>query len=129
MKLEIEGNKILDQMLASNHRFILNVGGSRSGKTYAILQYILIYSFRNKDKIITIARKTFPSLRLGAYREFVEMLKSYGIYKEENHNKTNNFYNLNGNTVQFISLDQAIKLRGLRHDIIFIDEFNEIDKD
>ena len=129
MKLEIEGNRILDEMLASNHRFILNVGGSRSGKTYAILQYILIYCLRNKDKIITIARKTFPSLRLGAYREFVEMLKTYGIYKEENHNKTNNFYNLNGNTVQFISLDQAIKLRGLRHDLVFIDEVNEIDKD
>ena len=129
MKLEIEGNRILDEMLASNHRFILNVGGSRSGKTYAILQYILIYCLRNKDKIITIARKTFPSLRLGAYREFVEMLKTYAIYKEENHNKTNNFYNLNGNTVQFISLDQAIKLRGLRHDLVFIDEVNEIDKD
>jgi len=129
MKLEIEGNRILDEMLASNHRFILNVGGSRSGKTYAILQYILIYCLRNKDKIITIARKTFPSLRLGAYREFVEMLKTYGIYKEENHNKTNNFYNLNDNTVQFISLDQAIKLRGLRHDLVFIDEVNEIDKD
>jgi phage terminase large subunit len=129
MKLEIEGNRILDEMLASNHRFILNVGGSRSGKTYAILQYILIYCLRNKDKIITIARKTFPSLRLGAYREFIDMLKTYGIYKEENHNKTNNFYNLNGNTVQFISLDQAIKLRGLKHDLVFIDEVNEIDKD
>ena len=129
MKLQLKGNRILDEMLASNHRFILNVGGSRSGKTYAILQYILIYCLRNKDKIITIARKTFPSLRLGAYREFVEMLKVYNIYKEENHNKTNNFYNLNGNTVQFISLDQAIKLRGLRHDLVFIDEVNEIDKD
>ena len=129
MKLQLKGNRILDEMLASNHRFILNVGGSRSGKTYAILQYILIYCLRNKDKIITIARKTFPSLRLGAYREFVEMLKVYNIYKEENHNKTNNFYNLNNNTVQFISLDQAIKLRGLRHDLVFIDEVNEIDKD
>lgn len=129
MKLEIEGNRILDDMLASNHRYILNVGGSRSGKTYAILQYILIYCLRNKDKIVTIARKTFPSLRLGAYREFVDMLKTYDIYKEENHNKTNNFYNLNGNTVQFISLDQAIKLRGLKHDLVFVDEVNEIEKD
>lgn len=129
MKLEIEGNRILDDMLASDHRFILNVGGSRSGKTYAILQYILIYCLKNKDKVITIARKTFPSLRLGAYREFIEMLKTYNIYKGENHNKTNNFYNLNSNTVQFISLDQAIKLRGLKHDLVFVDEVNEVEKD
>ena len=129
MKLEIKGNRVLNEMMASNHRFILNVGGSRSGKTYAILQYILIYCLKNKDKVITIARKTFPSLRLGAYREFVQMLKDYELYKEGNHNKTNNFYNLNGNTVQFISLDQSIKLRGLKHDLVFVDEVNEIDKD
>jgi phage terminase large subunit len=129
MKLEIEGNRILDEMLASNHRFILNVGGSRSGKTYAILQYILIYCLRNKDKVVTIARKTFPSLRLGAYREFIEMLKSYEIYKVENHNKTNNFYSLNGNTIQFISIDQSQKLRGLKHDLVFVDEVNEIEKE
>ena len=129
MKLEIEGNRILDEMLASDHRFILNVGGSRSGKTFAILQFILIYCLKNKDKIVTIARKTFPSLRLGAYREFMEMLKTYGLYKSENHNKTNNFYSLNSNTIQFISLDQSIKLRGLRHDLVFIDEVNEVSKE
>jgi phage terminase large subunit len=129
MKLEIKGNRILDEMLASNDRFILNVGGSRSGKTYAILQYILIYCLRNKDKVITIARKTFPALRLGAYREFIQILKDYDIYKETNHNKTNNFYNLNNNTIQFISLDQSIKLRGLKHNLVFIDEVNEISKD
>jgi phage terminase large subunit len=129
MKLEINGNRILDEMLSSDHRFILNVGGSRSGKTYAILQYILIYCLRNKDKVVTIARKTFPSLRLGAYREFVEMLKEYEIYKVENHNKTNNFYSLNGNTIQFISIDQSQKLRGLKHDLVFVDEVNEIEKE
>lgn len=129
MKLEIRGNRVLDEMLASDKRFILNVGGSRSGKTWAILQYILIYCLKNKDKVVTIARKTFPALRLGAYREFITILKSLDVYKEANHNKTNNFYNLNGNTIQFISLDQSIKLRGLAHDLVFIDEVNEISKD
>ena len=109
MKLQIEGNRLLDEMLQSNHRFTLHVGGSRSGKTYSILQYIIIYCFKNKDKTVTIARKTFPSLRLGAYREFVQLLKELDIYKEENHNKTNNFYNLNNNTIQFISIDQSMK--------------------
>ena len=88
-KLLISGTRILDEMLQTNKRFILNVGGSRSSKTYSILQFILIYCLKNKDKIVTIARKTFPALRLGAYREFIQMLKDYEIYKAENHNKTN----------------------------------------
>ena len=129
MRLQIKGNRLLSEMLATDKRFILNVGGSRSGKTYSILQYLLIYCLKNQNKIVTIARKTFPSLRIGAMREFIQMLKDYEIYKEEDHNKTNSFYSLNSNTVQFISIDQSIKLRGLKHDVIFIDEVNEISKE
>lgn len=129
MRLKIKGNRLLQEMLGTDKRFISHVGGSRSGKTYSILQYILIYAFKNQGKTITIARKTFPSLRLGAMREFIQLLKDYQIYKEEHHNKTNHIYNLNGNTIQFISIDQSIKLRGLKHDIIFIDEVNEITKE
>ena len=129
MRLKIKGNRLLDEMLKTDKRFISHVGGSRSGKTYSILQYILVYAFKNQNKTITIARKTFPSLRLGAMREFIQLLKDYEIYKEEDHNKTNNYYTLNGNTIQFISIDQSIKLRGLKHDLVFIDEVNEITKE
>ena len=117
MKLNIKGNRLLNEMLATDKRFILNVGGSRSGKTYAILQYLLIYCFKNKNKVVTIARKTFPSLRAGAMREFIQMLKDYELYDEKMHNKTNNIYTLNENIIQFISIDQSIKMRGLKHDV------------
>lgn len=129
MRLKIKGNRLLNEMLSTDKRFVISVGGSRSGKTYSILQYLLVYALKNKEKTITIARKTFPSLRLGAYREFIQMLKDYEIYNEANHNKTNNFYTLNENTIQFISLDQSIKLRGLKHDVVFIDEVNEVSKE
>ncbi|NBR22902.1 MAG: PBSX family phage terminase large subunit, partial [Micrococcales bacterium] len=128
-KLEIKGSRVLDEMIANKKRFILSVGGSRSSKTYSAMQWILIQCFSNKDLVITIARKTFPSLRKGAYREFIQMLKNYGIYNEVAHNRTNHIYTLCGNLIQFISLDQSIKLRGLKHDIVFIDEINEIEKD
>lgn len=128
-RLQVKGTKVLNELLNTDKRFVISVGGSRSSKTYSILQYIMIYALKNTSKVITIARKTFPSLRLGAYREFIQMLKDYDIYKEEDHNKTNNIYNLNGNTIQFISLDQSIKLRGLKHDLVFIDEVNEVSKE
>lgn len=128
-RLQIKGSRILNEMLTTDKRFILSIGGSRSTKTYSALQYLLIYCLKNQSKIVTIARKTFPSLRLGAMREFIEMLKEYGVYREEDHNKTNSFYTLNNNTVQFISIDQSIKLRGLKHDVLFVDEVNEISKE
>lgn len=129
MKLNIRATPLLKQMLDTDKRFILHIGGSRSGKTYSILQYIMLYCFKNQNKTITIARKTFPSLRLGAYKEFIEMLKEYEVYETEAHNKTNNYYVLNSNTIQFLSIDQSQKLRGLKHDLVFIDEVNEITKE
>jgi phage terminase large subunit len=128
-RLQIKGSRILNEMLTTDKRFILSIGGSRSSKTYSALQYLLIYCLKNQSKVVTIARKTFPSLRLGAMREFIEMLKDYDVYREEDHNKTNNFYTLNNNTIQFISIDQSIKLRGLKHDVLFVDEVNEISKE
>jgi len=129
MKLNIKGSYNLDQLLRSDRRFISMVGGSRSGKTYAILQWIIIYCLKNRDKTVSIARKTFPALRAGAYREFIQLLKDLDIYVVDDHNKTNNTYTLHDCLIQFISVDQSIKLRGLAHDVVFVDEVNELSKE
>lgn len=129
MRLKINGSYNLDQILKSDKRFISMVGGSRSGKTYAVLQYIIIYCLKNTDKTVTIARKTFPALRAGAYRELIQLLKDMDLYDEHNHNKTNNTYTLHDNLIQFISIDQSIRLRGLSHDLVFVDEVNELSKE
>ena len=42
------------------------------------------------------------------------------------HNKSNSEYNLFGNLVEFISLDQPQKIRGRKRDLLFINEANEL---
>ena len=128
MKLKISGSYNLDRLLKGTKRIHSLVGGSRSGKTYAVLQFIIIYCMQNTGKTITIARKTFPALRAGAMREFLQLLKDLDLYLESNHNKTNNLYTLHNNTIQFISIDQASRLKGLAHDLIFVDEVDELNK-
>jgi phage terminase large subunit len=59
-------------------------------------------------------------------RDFINILKEYGIYSELNHNKSNSEYVLNGNLVEFISLDQPTKVRGRKRDLLFINEANEL---
>lgn len=129
MRLKINGSYNLDQLLKSNKRFVSMVGGSRSGKTYAVLQFIIIYCLKNTDKTITISRKTFPALRAGAMREFLSLLKEYEIYKVDDHNKTSNTYTLHNNLIQFLSIDQADKLKGIKHSLVFIDEVTELSKE
>jgi len=44
-------------------RFIINEGGSRSSKTYSLCQMLIVYCYQNKNKVVSIIRKTFPALR------------------------------------------------------------------
>ena len=130
MKLSAKTNDVFDHLELSDQRFIVEQGGTRSGKTYNILMWIIMsYCLRNRGKIITITRKTGPSLRGSSMRDFFEILSSQKLYSEEFHQKSINEYNLLGNTIEFVSLDEPQKIRGRKRDLLFINEANEITKE
>lgn len=123
---DLKTNIVWKHLEKSQKKIIIEQGGSRSGKTYNILIWIIFgYSLRNKNKIISICRKTFPALRTSAMRDFFEILKTHELYKEEDHNKTSSEYKINGNLIEFISLDSPQKVRGRKRDILFLNEANE----
>jgi phage terminase large subunit len=83
----------------SDKKILIEQGGSRSGKTFNILIWIIFdYCFRHRGNIVTICRKTFPSLRGTVMRDFLDILKEYDLYSEKDHNKSNSEYYINGNT-------------------------------
>lgn len=124
---KIYTNKVYKHLQKSDKRITIEQGGTRSGKTYNILMWIIFeYSYQHTDKVITICRKTFPSLRASVMRDFMEILRIHDIYIEELHNKSNHEYHLNGNLVEFISLDQPQKIRGRKRNLLFINEANEL---
>jgi len=127
IKPKIQTNIVYKHLVNSNKKIIVEQGGTRSGKTYNILLYIIFhYCINNRNKIITICRKTFPSLRATVLRDFLQILNQHQIYREEFHNKSNSEYNLFGNLVEFTSLDQSQKIRGRKRDLLFINEGNEL---
>ena len=76
--------------------------------------------------MVTIVRKSFPSVRGTVMRDFFTILNDYGLYSEEYHSKSENTYVINGNTIEFISLDMPQKIRGRKRDLLFINEANEL---
>ena len=124
---KIETNKVFGHLLRSNKKIVVEQGGTRSGKTYNILLWIIFfYTEKNTDKTITICRKSFPSLRASVMRDFFEILRQHQLYQEEYHNKSNHEYYLNGNLVEFISLDQPQKIRGRKRNLLYVNEANEL---
>lgn len=111
-----------------NKRIQVHQGGTRSGKTYSLLLVLIELAYKNPNAgaTITIARKTFPALRASVMRDFFEILNRENIYNEAHHNKSDATYILFGNLVEFISIDQAQKVRGRKRDVLFINEANEL---
>jgi phage terminase large subunit len=124
---KIHTNKVYNHLKRSDKKIVVEQGGTRSGKTYNILLWVIFhYSYYETNKTITICRKTFPALRASVMRDFFEILRSQDLYNENYHNKSNHEYYLNGNLVEFISLDQPQKIRGRKRDLLYINEANEL---
>jgi len=129
MTVNIQTTQTFQNLLETNHRISQHIGGTRSGKTYAILQYLIVKALEN-SQTITIVRRTIPSLKRTLIKDFKDIMQSIGIWKEDEFNISDRTYSFDNNSIiQFINTDDADKLRGLKSDILFIDESSEMDEE
>ena len=128
MEVNINTTVTFEHLLESKARVSQHIGGTRSGKTYAILQWLIVKALEN-PVTITIVRRTIPSLKRTVIKDFTDILKGLNIFSEENWNVSDRTYRLHGSTIQFINSDDPEKLRGLKSSILFIDEASEIDEE
>ena len=112
------------------HNLIVNQGGTRSGKTFAILQlFAIIAKESKKNRIISVVSYALPHLKLGAMRDFDQILLSIGIIPDKVKNKSENFYKINNTIIEFFGTDNLAKVHGPGRDILFVNEANFIKKD
>ena len=129
MKIDINTSVTFDNLFNTNKRITQHIGGTRSGKTYAILQWLIVRSIQEKQDI-TIVRKTVPSLKRTVMKDFKDILQTIGIFKEDSFNQSDRYYKFdNGSILSFLNTDDAEKLRGVKSDILFVDEASEIDEE
>ena len=124
--LKIKTSNVFERNYNAKTKIVVNQGGTRSGKTYSLCQLLIIKAFENTNKRFSIVRKSLPSLKLSVMKDFFEILNNLGLYDEGNHNKSDHTYTLNGNTFEFISLDQPQKKRGTKRHYLFCNEANEL---
>lgn len=111
----------------SKKRITVLQGGTRSGKTTEIVKNIIGYNYRKAGQGVktTISRNSLPLLRETVMQDFFNILKEEQIYTINNHNKTQNTYNLYGNLVEFQSYQTVEEASGGGRDILFVNECNE----
>lgn len=107
--------------------FVLE-GGSGSGKTYDIINFLLIYcqTNYNKNKDILIFRETFADLRKTVLKDFEKILRAYNLFEDDSfHRSAPVCYSFMGNKIYFTGLD-SVGSHGERHDVIWGNEGMEL---
>lgn len=103
-------------------------GGTSASKTVSIILYLIAAAQSDKVKTLTsIVSESFPHLRRGAERDFLNIMKAHQYFKDRLWDKTNHTYTFEtGSVIEFFSVDQPEKVRGARRDRLFINEANNI---
>jgi len=106
---------------------IVNQGGTRSSKSYSIMQLLLEIAIRSKKKlIISVVSQHLPHLKLGVMRDFDNILLSRGLIPDNLKNKSENYYRIGKCIIEFFGVDNLGKVHGPARDILFINESNYI---
>ena len=75
-ELKIQATTVFQRNWDATTRFVINIGGSRSTKTYSILQLLIVKALESTEPlVISIVRKSLPSLRISVMRDFFKILK------------------------------------------------------
>jgi len=90
------------------------------------MQMFLIKMLQEDNIVITIARKSLPSLKGSAYRDWLEILNINNLYNPNNHNKSDLSYRIGNNEIEFISVDNFDKVKGRKRTYLFCNEANEL---
>jgi phage terminase large subunit len=105
--------------------FVLE-GGSRSSKTYSIIQFYIRWAMehRGKSNRIGVFRLKATWVTATVLHDFLEVLRDYGLYNRTRHNKSTGagIYTLFTTEFWFMGLDDDQRVHGFKSDSIWINE-------
>lgn len=117
-------------------------GGTSASKTISILMYLIAKAqgdfeeVKNdkgelikkvKPTLTSIVSESFPHLKRGVMRDFLNIMQTQGYYDENRWNRTDFTYEFEtGSKIEFFSADQPDKVRGPRRDRLFMNECNNL---
>lgn len=126
---------VFEKMLAAfvnpRIRGIASKGGTRSSKTWSVLQLLHLTCVNSeKPLVISCVAATLPMVKRGMIRDFKQMLITENEWDENAFNKSECTYTYpNGCIIEFFGVDNASKVHGSARDILFVNEAQTIPRE
>lgn len=108
---------------------ICNEGGSRSSKSYSIIQLLIEIAQNTKNKRISIVSHSLPHIKRGAYRDFRGIMEACNLWNDDYFSYSDYIFTFkSGSYIELFGLEDEGKARGPGRDILFVNEANLIKK-
>lgn len=131
MNVTFTFEKLLAAFVNPRIRGVASKGGTRSGKTWAVMQLLhLLCKQTDKPLIVSCVAATLPMVKRGMQRDFKTMLLAENDWEEEQFNKTEGTYTYpNGSVIEFFGVDNASKVHGSARDVLFVNEAQSVPRE
>lgn len=108
---------------------IINEGGSRSSKSYSVMQLLVITALSRPGTRISCCSQSLPHIKRGLYRDFTTIMKGWGLWDDNEFSYSDFVYTFsNGSYIELFGLEDPAKAHGPGRDILFINEANMVSK-
>jgi len=120
-------NSLISTLQKSDKRFVINYGGSGSGKSYTQTQHEIIRCLQKKEKLLVI-RKVASTLKDSVISLFTTILNQWGLVDYYTENKATQFIKfVNGSEILFKGMDDPEKIKSIAGITrIWIEEASEL---
>ena len=104
-------------------------GGQGAVKTYSILMLLINHASSQRNKEIFIASDELSKMRITVIKDFINIMKGFDIFRKENFTDGTLYRFPSNSFIKFIGLDKVDIGKGLRSDIVFLNEANKTNFD
>lgn len=115
----------LRKIAALKERVWIVQGGQGAGKTISILMILIDYARAVADLRIFIISAELSKMRVGLIPDFVKIMKATGVFRRDEFVGGNLYRFHNGSIIQFLGLDKEDVGKGVRSDVVFVNEANK----
>ena len=131
MNVTFTFEKLLAAFVNPRIRGVASKGGTRSGKTWAVMQLLhLLCKQTDSPLIVSCVAATLPMVKRGMQRDFKTMLLAENDWEEERFNKSEGTYTYpNGSMIEFFGVDNASKVHGSARDVLFVNEAQSVPRE
>lgn len=116
---------LVNKMYMPKYRIIAHEGGTRSGKTYNTVYFLVDVALETVNLEITIASRDMPHLKKGAIKDFLKIMRQRKLYNDKQWHESDKKYTFsNGSYIEFFNADDVGKVSGPGRHYLYCNEVN-----